>query len=368
MIKSAAYRTHPHRRGRRLAVLLLALTAAAAALVGTATAPAAARSGSTNPLAGGTWGVYTGNQDGIYPAWEAATGTNKRLLAKIALRPRVRWYGSWIKRGDIRSYIHDDIVKTQNGDPNTLVQVAIFRLWPRGESHKDDPLTLADQSAYRAWIDAAARGIGNARVAMILEPDLGVSLTGWRPAVRLRLARYAAQVFGKLPRTSVYLDAASPDWLTVDKAKSMVIAAGVRYTRGFALNATHYTSTPSNIDYGRSIGIALAHAGLPGKHFVVNTADTGRPFTGREYWAKHPNGNFNNAEVCLDRTERRCVTLGIPPTSNVAAAAWQFSATINRWARNWCDAYLWYGRPWLHNQASPFDLQRSLQIARTTPY
>jgi hypothetical protein len=37
-------------------------------------------------------------------------------------------------------------------------------------------------------------------------------------------------------------------------------------------------------------------------------------------------------------------------------------------AARWVDGYLWIGRPWLDFQASPFDLQRSLAIARTSPY
>ena len=31
------------------------------------------------------------------------------------------------------------------------------------------------------------------------------------------------------------------------------------------------------------------------------------------------------------------------------------------------DGYLWFGRPWLHMQADPFELQRALGLARTTP-
>ena len=37
-------------------------------------------------------------------------------------------------------------------------------------------------------------------------------------------------------------------------------------------------------------------------------------------------------------------------------------------ARSVVDAYLWLGRPWLDNQNDPFDLQRSLALARTTPF
>jgi hypothetical protein len=362
MARDCAFRVLGARSAALLAVAALLVTGLLAT-----SEPAGARA-STNPLAGGALGVYTGAADGVYPAWQSAGGTTKRLLGKVALKPRVRWFGSWIRRGDVRGMVHDYIVQTQNGDPRVLVQMAVFRLWPKGEGHKSDPLSSADQSAYRAWIDAAARGVGRARVALILEPDLPVAFNGWRPAVRFALTRYAARAFGALPNTSVYIDGGSSDWLTAAKAASLLRASGVRYARGFALNATHYTSTSSNITHGRAVTSALARLGLPGKHFVVNTADTGRPFTWPQYWRKHPYGNFDNAETCQNRSERYCVTLGIPPTRDVAASAWHFSATVNRIARTWCDAFLWYGRPWLRNQASPFDLQRTLQIARTTPY
>jgi hypothetical protein len=29
---------------------------------------------------------------------------------------------------------------------------------------------------------------------------------------------------------------------------------------------------------------------------------------------------------------------------------------------------MWIGRPWLDNQADPFDLQRALALARSTPF
>jgi hypothetical protein len=32
------------------------------------------------------------------------------------------------------------------------------------------------------------------------------------------------------------------------------------------------------------------------------------------------------------------------------------------------DANLWIGRPWLENQAHPFDLQRPLGLSATTPF
>jgi endoglucanase len=89
---------------------------------------------------------------------------------------------------------------------------------------------------------------------------------------------------------------------------------------------------------------------------VIDTADNGQAFTWSQYYAKHPRGDFDNAETCRTRIETQCDTLGIPPTPNTGGAA------------DVVDAYLWFGRPWLYRQASPFRLDRALAVARTTPY
>jgi hypothetical protein len=142
----------------------------------------------------------------------------------------------------------------------------------------------------------------------------------------------------------------------------------VGHVRGFALNGTHYDSTATEIIYGQQIAQALARAGIPGRHFVINTADTGRPFTWAQYWAAHPHGNFDNAEACRTVTQQRCVTLGIPPTWRVTDPRWHLPTPVLAPAKRYCDGYLWFGRPWMDNQASPFDLNRALAIAATTPF
>ncbi len=195
-----------------------------------------------------------------------------------------------------------------------------------------------------------------------------MALTGWRPAVRLRLVNFAARTFTALPHATIYLDGGAADWLTAARAASMLKAAGISHVRGFSLSGTHYDSTVSNITHGRAINRALAKLGVPGKHFVVDTSDNSHPFTYSHYYAIHPHGPYGGAVACTTRTEKICVSLGIPPTTNVAAAAWHHSATINKIATRWCDAYVWYNRPWLTNSSYPFNLTRTLRIARTSPY
>ena len=329
-----------------------------------------------DPLTGGRWGVYKGPWNGIYPAYEHASGENKALLGRIALQPRAIWFAANIGTGQIGDDVRQLIADQQQGDPDTLVQMAIFRQWPREEAGRGTPLSGREQSDYRAWIDQVADAIGDARVAMILEPDLGLDAVPndphdkrtADPAVRLGLVRYAAHRFGELPRTSVYLDASDSDWLSVDKEVPLLTAAGIDDVRGFALGATHYSSVGDNIAYGTDLVNALAAAGHPDKHFVIDTADNGKPFTWEQYYAKHPHGDFDNAEPCTSAGESECDTLGIPPTTDVTDKRLGLSATQAAQALKHVDGYLWFGRPWLVRQASPFSLSRSLQVARTTPF
>jgi endoglucanase len=315
-----------------------------------------------NPLAGLRWGLYT-SHDEVYPAYQAARGENRRLLGMIALQPRVRWFGDWY--GDPEAAAREYIQNSTGGRADVLSQLAVFRLDPwEGAACQGLP-TAAQQASYKQWIDAFAAGIGSARVALILQPDLPFEMcVPHHSQMPMQLVSYAARVFSALPHTSVYIDAGAADWPTVPEAVSMLRAAGVRYTRGFALNGTHYDSTQHEIMFGQKIVRALTAGRIPGRHFVINTSDNGRPFTYQQYHGP----NFDNAAVCRTRASQRCVTLGIPPTTNVASPKWGLSAQARRVAGRLVDAYLWFGRPWLDNQADPFDLQRSLQLARTTPF
>ena len=313
---------------------------------------------STNcfPLAGGPWGVYTTKTDDVYGPYLKASGTTKALLGKIAKQPRVRWFGEWIPTSQVGPKVGHYISISQHGNANTLVQLATFRLWPSGgEAGRKRPMTTAQLNDYKAWYRAVAAAIGTSRVAVVLEPDLAMALSGWKPSTRFALVKYAAQVLSKQPRTSVYIDASDADWLKADAAVSMLKSAGVAYARGFALGATHYGSTVAETTYAGTVIAKLGAAGIPGKHAVIDTADNGKPFTWSQYYAEHPKGDFDNAETCRSTSDTTCDTLGHPPT-------WVTSDPAH------VDGYLWFGRPWLYRQASPFTLSRALQVAKTTPY
>ena len=321
----------------------------------------------TNPLANRTWGVYKGAGDQAWTPYLQATGHKKELLAKIALAPKAKWYGQWIPASQITAKVRDQILNAQAGDPEALVQMTVFRLKPWEEEACKRLPTPKERRDYTKWIDGFAAGIGDAHVALVLQPDGPFALCApGRSQLPSQLVGYASHVFSALPNVSVYIDAGASDWLRNDPAKALqiLVPAGIDTARGFALNSTHYASTSAEVAYGTAVVQALAAAGYADKHFVVNTAANGAPFNGYDY--KGP--NFDNAATCRSKAQQGCVTLGIPPTYDVANPAWGLSSTDAANAAAYADGYLWVGRPWLYMQADPFDMKRALAVARTTPY
>jgi endoglucanase len=328
---------------------------------------AASRKAPANPLAGRHWGVYKGNADQSWPPYVSSSGERRRLLAKISLRPKAKWFGRWISNADITTKVRQYIANSTAGNPNALVQMTVFRMvpWEHDACHRLP--TRAEQASYRQWTNRFAAGIGRTHTAIVLQPDGPFALCAPHGSrLPSSLIAYSARRFSALPNTSVYIDAGASDWPANNpgEAVRILMPAGIRSVRGFALNSTHYVSTGSDIDFGTRIIAELARRGVRGKHFVINTAQNGRPFTFGQARGAHP----DNAKVCATKAERRCVTLGIPPTVNVASPRWGLSSLHRARARAHVDGYLWFGRPWLFMQADPFDMRRALSLARTTPW
>ncbi len=317
----------------------------------------------TNPLAGIRWGHYTGTIDGVYPAYQRATGRNKRLMAKIALRPSAYWFGAWYRDRDIRQAMQQYIDQDTGGDPNTLAQVAVFRLDPWEGGACSAALSRSQQASYRRWIDNFAAGIGSSRVALILQPDMPFALCAPTRAP-FELVAYAARRFTALPHTTVYLDAGAAWWpLRPSQAADMLIAAGIRHVRGLAMNDTQYDSVSSELEWGARIEGELAARGVHGKHMIINTVESGAPFLYGEY-----HGNHDNPRVCRNRFDHICAALGIPPTWKVTDPRWGLSTHDRSLAFRFVDAYLWVGRPWLDNGSAPFDFGRAVGIAAASPF
>jgi endoglucanase len=322
-----------------------------------------------NPLAHRPWGVYKGGAEMAWYPYTQATGHRKELLAKIALAPKAKWFGAWIADRDIATKVKEYITNTQGGNPNTLVQMTVFRSVPWEHEACTRLPTRAEKVSYKRWVDNFAAAVGATPTAIVLQPDgpFALCVPGGVGAPTALIA-YAAKKLSALPNTSVYIEAGAADWPAagqggVPEVLKFLIPSGVAYARGFALNGTHYSSTVDEVARGAAIVEALAEAGIAGKRFVVNTSSNGQPFTYGTY--QGPDGD--NAWVCRSKKDpRTCVALGIPPTWKVSAPRWGLPAATRALAAAHVDGYVWFGRPWLYRQNEPFVMGRALQLARTS--
>jgi endoglucanase len=324
-----------------------------------------------NPLKGREWGVYTGPQEMLWEPYERSGGETRETLAEIALRPKAKWMGAWIPDGEIYAKTREYIEVSQAGDPEKLVQMAMFRSEPWYHQACDRLPSPAEQASYRAWTDEFARAIGDTPTAVILQPDgpFALCVPGGSP-IPSQLIAYSAEVLGALPRTSVYIDAGAADWPSAGQggapaAVDFLVPAGIEHARGVALNSTHYSATELEVVRGAELSEELARRGYPGKKVVINTSSNGQPFEFGRYTGPDP----DDAYPCRSKDDdRTCVALGIPPTADVAAERWGLPDDVRDLARRYVDGYLWFGRPWLYRQNQPFVMDRALPIIRSSPY
>ncbi|MDR7252724.1 hypothetical protein J2X46_001700 [Nocardioides sp. BE266] len=328
----------------------------------------------TNPLANRRWGVYLGPQDQVYRPYVRARGEKKMALATIAERPRTKWYGSFVADSRIRRTVTDYVAASQAGDPEALSQVAVFRMKPwEGEACKR-PTRPAEAASYRTWVQELAAGIGDAHMLVVMQPDGPFLLCAPDRDVKSELLTWATQTLSALPNTSVYIDAGAADWCESGtkqeafRCAKILELSGIEYARGFALDSTHYMGPVENIDKGAEILAELAAAGYGEKHFIVDTAKSGRPTAWPDMVPSKKGGLRNNARTCTSSTMKRCVTLGIPPTPRPADPQWGLPEEQRAIAARSVDGFVWFGRPWLFNQADPFVLSRALDMAASTPW
>lgn len=135
---------------------------------------------------------------------------------------------------------------------------------------------------YKAWIDGFAKGIGNAKAVVILEPD-GLGIIPWyKPfqgttaeagdyewcqpaevdaataaAERFEMLNYAVDTLKAKPHVAVYLDGTHSDWLNISDASHRLIQAGVEKADGFYLNVSNYQFTANSEQYGTWISSCI---------------------------------------------------------------------------------------------------------------
>ncbi|GGZ79588.1 glycoside hydrolase family 6 protein [Streptomyces echinoruber] len=232
-------------------------------------------------------------------------------IRKIAEQPTGEWIGPDDPEQEARGF-------TEAAEKAGRTALLVLYNIPHRDCGQYSQGGAADGDAYRAWLEAVARGIGDRSATVVLEPDAVLHLVdGCTPAQyqeeRYDLLKGAVTRLKSLRNTKVYVDAGNAGWGHPDQVVQPLRRAGVDQADGFAVNVANFYSTRDSLAYGRQLA-----ARTGGKHFVVDTSRNGNgPYTGGspdERWCNPPGR-----------------ALGEPPTIRTADPL--------------VDAYLWVKRP-----------------------
>jgi endoglucanase len=298
-----------------------------------------------NPFTGAGWYVdpYS-SAAGKANALRKERPADAALIDKIAKYGGADWIGSWT------AYVGDWVRRrtTAIEKEGALPLYIVYNI-PGRDCGQYSAGGLKNAEEYQKWILDMARGIGDRKAVVVLEPDaLGLlkqCLTEPAQQERLALLKFAVQTFNQLPWTYVYLDGGHSAWLPAEEAAARLKAAGVEEAQGFALNTSNYRATEELIEYGKKVSALLG-----GKHFVIDTSRNGNgPPTvtdpkSEESWCNPPGR-----------------ALGSPPTSETADPS--------------CDAYLWLKKPGESDgtcnggpKAGEWYAERALELARNARF
>lgn len=170
--------------------------------------------------------------------------------------------------GNVRKFLG----RVRADEPGTVPTASVYRI--KHEKCGNQADGRGEQSAYRHWMDAFARGVGRTPMVLFYEFDSLVSvrcLSHHGLDARIAELRDGIKKLSALPHTVVYIDAGAADALSVRTVARLLNRVGIRSIQGFFVNSTHFDWTSSEVAYGQKV-LRLVH----GKHFVVSTAVNGQ--------------------------------------------------------------------------------------------
>jgi endoglucanase len=210
-----------------------------------------------------------------------------------------------------------------------------------------------DSTAYQAWIEGFARGIGKSKAVVMLEPDsLGiipynttiykqsdscqptvtdatgnvVPAPGSTSAERYATLNSAVDTLAKLaPNAAVYLDGTHSAWLGVGEAAYRLAHAGVQRAQGFFLNVSNYQTTDESNQFGTWVSTCIA-AATAGPAWMLD------PSTGGPHFDFCPSQYNPTTNFALDYSDayRATVTAGLQGLLGDAVASTHFVVDTGR--------------------------------------
>ncbi|WP_030763528.1 glycoside hydrolase family 6 protein [Streptomyces griseus] len=275
----------PARPPTALAALLALATVTATACTGPA-APGAPAPGPAAAADAPYWVNPDGKAARAVAAHRAAGRTAEAaLLDRIASRPAAEWIRPDRPEAEAREITR---AATRAGRAALLVLYDI----PNRDCGLHSAGGAPDGAAYRVWVDAVARGIGDRRATVVLEPDAVMHVVDGCTAEQHRGERYAllkaaVERLKRQPGVTVHLDAGNAGWTAPENLAEPLRQAGIAAADGFAVNVSNFRTTKESVAYGRRLSALVG-----GKPFVVDTSRNGNgPYTAgdpAENWCNPP--------------------------------------------------------------------------------
>lgn len=205
------------------------------------------------------------------------------LLDRIATRAQAEWLTGPDPGAVVRS-------RTEAAAGAGRIAVLVAYYVPGRDCGSYSEGGAGSATAYRAWVDEFAKGLGDRGAYVIVEPDaIAQAVAGCSridPEDRYGLLAHAVDRLKRQPGTHVYLDAGNSAWLPDPAAglAAALTAAGIARADGFALNVSNFQTDASSAAYGGRLS-----ALLDGKHYVTDTSRNGNgPATGPDAWCNPP--------------------------------------------------------------------------------
>ncbi|WP_308799058.1 glycoside hydrolase family 6 protein [Streptomyces sp. UH6] len=261
---------------------LLAAAAAAAALAGLCVTPASAQTapaasgGTSAPAAAASTGhtltpgtkfYIEGDSKAFAQALtdrRAGDTANAKLMDAMASYPVAQWF-----TGSTTLQQTTDAMGLLQAKaaPQQRVPVTVAYNVPGRDCSQYSAGGASNSAEYAAWVDALAKGIGDRRTVVLLEPD-GLALsptfcggTAEQQTTRLEEINDAVDRLGRQPGTAVYLDAGHSSWHAVGEIAQLLIDGGVSRAQGFFLNVSNYRTDSELIRYGTQISQCIWYLG-----------------------------------------------------------------------------------------------------------
>lgn len=202
------------------------------------------------------------------PAKKVQENKTDTSLKYIAAQPLAKWIGDWntTPEKEVNEYV------SRAAAASSVPTLVLYNIMNR-DCGSYSSGGAKNASEYNTWIKQVARGIGERKTIVILEPDAVADLGCLSESQKTERLQTLSQAVETLKDTSdalVYIDAGHPDWHSATSIAKRLTTAGVKKADGFSLNVSNFKTTKQNTEYGKAIASKIGN-----KHFVIDTSRNG---------------------------------------------------------------------------------------------